>query len=160
MINLVQNADGTAGFRDELAGYDVQKLGGPASAAMSAVRYHGVQWLKAPLATVATAGGVLAVANPFGKTVIVVHTLLHITTASTGASTIDMGVAANGTTLSDVLIDGKSGATAGVFDNVEDQGTNGTSRQLWTSSQFVTASQASGDVTGLVGNAYIGVIIP
>lgn len=101
-----------------------------------------------------TGGGALSLANPEGVDLIVTRLVLDITTASTGAATVDAGIAANGTTSSDILIDGKSVATAGVFDNVEDQGTNGRGSVKWGASQYLTIT-ASATLAGMVGNAYI-----
>lgn len=105
-------------------------------------------------ATVTTGGAVLSLANPEGRNLIVTRVLLDITTQSTGAATVDVGIAANGTTTSDTLIDGISVAAAGTFDNINDAGTNGKARQRWSSSQFLTIT-ASATLAGLVGNAYI-----
>lgn len=107
------------------------------------------------LATGTSAGGVLSVANPEGRDIYVKRLILNITTQSTGASTLDAGIAANGTTLSDNLIDGLSGATAGCYDNMVNAGTNGKAGQKWGSSQYLTISQASGAVAGLVGEALV-----
>lgn len=102
-----------------------------------------------------TAGGCLSLANPEGVDLIVTRLVLDITTPSTGAATVDAGIAANGTTSSDILIDGASVATAAkVLDNINDAGTNGKARQKWTSGQFLTIT-ASATLAGLVGNAYI-----
>lgn len=102
-----------------------------------------------------TAGGALSLANPEGEDIIVTRLVLDITTNSTGAATVDAGIAANGSTSSDNLIDGASVATAAkVLDNVSDGGTNGKARQKWTSSQYLTIT-ASASLAGLVGNAYI-----
>lgn len=114
-----------------------------------------VRVTKVALAAGTAGGGVLSWANPAGASIIVHHIILDITTQSTGASTIDVGVAANGTTSSDTLIDGVSGAAAGVFNSATHAGSNGGMARKVTSTQFVTASQASGAVAGLVGSAYI-----
>lgn len=90
-------------------------------------------------------------ANPFGYDVHVMACRLVITTQSTGASTLDIGVAANATTSNDGLIDGLSGATAGRYSNLSNAGTNGRSSQAWGTSQFLNVAEASGDVNGLVG---------
>ena len=103
----------------------------------------------------AAAGDMASVANPFGEAVIVTQCILNITTQSTGASTIDVGIAADGTTSADNLIDGHSGATAGVF---AAKGTNGLLVKLWDTTQYLTASEASGDVAGLAGELIIKVI--
>lgn len=106
-------------------------------------------------ATVTTAGAVLSLANPEGADLIVTRLVLDITTQSTGAATVDAGIAANGTTSSDNLIDGASVASAAkVLDNVTDGGTNGKARQKWTSSQYLTIT-ASATLAGMVGSAYI-----
>lgn len=101
-----------------------------------------------------TGGGALSLANPEGEDILVTRLILDITTQSTGAATVDAGIAADGVTSSDTLIDGKSVATAGVFDNTEDGGTNGKGVVKWGAAQFLTIT-ASATLAGLVGNAYI-----
>lgn len=110
-------------------------------------------------ATGTTAGGVLRLANPEGADVLVTRVVLNVTTKSTGAATLDVGIAANGTTSSDTLFDAVDvGTAAGVFDNVDDQGTNGQSVLKWGSSQYLTAT-ASASVAGLVGEAIIEYVL-
>lgn len=101
--------------------------------------------------------GVLAWQNPEATAIIVTRVVLDRTTKSTGASTINAGTTAvSATTASDNLIDGvDSGATEGVEDNINDAGTNGKARQKLAAGKWVTFAEASGDVTGLVANAYI-----
>lgn len=114
-----------------------------------------VQTSKA-LATATSAGGVAAIANPLGKELIITRAIVRTTTKSTAASTVDVGVAANATTSSDTLLDGVDLGTAiGIFDNITNKGTNGKTVAVWGASQFVTASQASGAVAGLVGELYV-----
>ncbi len=111
---------------------------------------------KVALAAVDTAGGVFAWANPAGAAILVHSVHLDVTTNTTGACTIDVGVAANATTLNDTLIDGASLATAAkVLNSATNAGTNGSMSRKVTSTQFVTGSVASGASAGLVGNAYI-----
>lgn len=106
-------------------------------------------------ATDTTAGGVLSLANPEGAALIVTRLVLDITTNSTGAATVDAGIAADGTTSADNLIDGQSVASAAkVLDNVSDGGTNGKARQKWGASQYLTIT-ASATTAGMVGYAYI-----
>lgn len=115
-----------------------------------------VNVVKVALASADTAGGVLAWANPTGATIFVTRIIFDVTTKATGACTVDVGTAADGTTSNDTLMDGLDvGTAAGVFDNVENQGTNGVGVKKVTSSQYVTASKASGAAAGLVGYAYI-----
>lgn len=102
-----------------------------------------------------TAGGVAAVLNPFGVAVIVTDVIINLTTVSTGAGTVDAGIAANATTSSDTLIDGVNvNAAVGVFDNQADRGTNG-GLALWAADRYLTVSKASGSVAGMAGKLYI-----
>lgn len=104
--------------------------------------------------TTTTAGGAAAIANPEGVDLIITRAVLYIPTASAGAATVDVGVAANGTTSADNLIDGVSVAATGAKDNISDAGTNGKARQVWGASQYVTAT-ASATLAGMVGYLYI-----
>ena len=111
---------------------------------------------KVDLAALDAAGGVLSLANPEAASLFVTRIVLDVTTKSTAACTVDAGIAANGTTSADNLIDGLDvGTAAGVFDNIEDGGTNGKATKKWTSGQYLTISKASGAAAGLVGSAYI-----
>lgn len=107
-----------------------------------------------PLSAADTPGGVLAWSP--GVAVIIQRVFLDVTTKATGACTLDVGVANDGTTLSDTLINGLDVNTAaGLFDNITDKGANGKSRQRCSATQYVTASKASGAAAGLKGSAYI-----
>lgn len=99
-------------------------------------------------------GGALAWANPEAQSIIIWKFVLDVTTQSSGAATVDIGVAADATTSADTLIDGKSVATAGTFDNITDKGTNGLPTKKMTSSQYITGT-ASATLAGMVANAYI-----
>ncbi len=101
-------------------------------------------------ATVTTGGAVASIANPFGFDVFVVRAVLDVTTQSSGAATLDIGVAANGTTSNDTLLDGISVAAAGTFDNITDKGTNGKATKKWASGQYITAT-ASATTAGMAG---------
>ena len=65
------------------------------------------------------AGGALAWENASGQRIIVQSVIIDITTASGSTTTIDVGVAANGTTSDDTLIDGKTTATAQVINSAD-----------------------------------------
>lgn len=103
---------------------------------------------------------VVGQANPFGADVDIVATQLRITTASTGASTLDIGIGATATTNNDGQIDGASGAAAITLSSVKNAGTNGGSGQTWTTGTFLTVKEASGDATGLVGILTVFYIYP
>lgn len=98
--------------------------------------------------TGAAAADMASVLNPEGVAVVVTQCWLDITTASTGASTIDVGIGSSASTSYDNLIDGQSGATAGC---VGEKGTNGKQVKEWAAANYITVSEASGDVAGLVG---------
>lgn len=111
--------------------------------------------LRVALGVATGAGGVLAQENPEGADLIITRFVLDVTTPATGAATADAGVAANGSTSSDNLLDGQDiGTAAAIFDNVDDQGTNGQSVAKWAAGEYVTVS-ASADPAGLEGFAYI-----
>ncbi len=89
--------------------------------------------------------------NKSGATVIVYAAYVHVTTVATAACTLDIGVAANGTTGSDTLMDGIDVNTAtGIFDSILNKGTNGNQPRLVLSTEFVTVETKTGDDTGLV----------
>lgn len=100
-----------------------------------------------------TSGQIAAVANPEGVSCVVKRIWLRTTTKSAAACTLDIGVAAGATTSSDNLLDGISvaGVPIGVYDNIENQGSNGRSTVDWPAASYVTVTVASGDANGLVG---------
>ena len=98
--------------------------------------------------------------NPEGVDIIVECVVLDVTTEATGAATMDIGVAADGTTGSDTLLDGVNvGAAAILATNGNNGGTNGKTMVPMTSSQFITGD-ASASIAGLVGNIWIKYFIP
>lgn len=96
-------------------------------------------------------GGVFAFGNPEAGDIIVTNVVLNITTQSTAASTIDVGVAVDGSTSDNSIFNGQSAAAAGLF--------GATTPVIVEAGEFVTASKASGDVTDLVGRAYIHYVL-
>lgn len=118
-----------------------------------------VKVASAALAAATGAGGILAWANPEGATIIVLDVVFDITTQATGAANADVGVAANGSTSSDTIMDGVDVGTAPIVaNNQNNAGTNGGRGRKMTSSQFITAT-GSADPAGLVGTAYITYIL-
>lgn len=107
-----------------------------------------------------TGGAVLSVLNPFGEDVVVTNTVLLVTTKSTGAANANIGIGAAATTDGDNLLDGVDvGTAAGVFDAAEDGGTNGRTRQLWESDQYLNVT-GSDTTAGLVGKLFIECVRP
>lgn len=101
-----------------------------------------------------TSGVFGSLLNPFGQSVFIHKLIIDVTTQSTGASTLDAGPAADATTSNDTLIDGVSGATAGVLNSQKNAGTNGLGMVKWTAAQYLNVAEASGDVDGLVATVY------
>lgn len=111
---------------------------------------------KQALSAAVTSAGVLSWANPTASTIIIERVILDVTTDSTGASTVDCGIGSSATAISDTLLDGiDTGTAAALFDTITNKGSNGATQRKMTASQYLTCSQATGTVTGLVGNAYI-----
>lgn len=106
--------------------------------------------------------GTVAWQNPESAAIQIQRVTLDITTASTGASTLDIGyTATNATTSSDTFLDGVSGTPAALFDSMNaalDSGANAKA-QNGASGKWVTVTEASGDATGLVGNLYVFYIL-
>jgi hypothetical protein len=96
-----------------------------------------------------TGGGIMSVGNPFGMPLMIHELILNVTTKASGTVTGDYGVAANGTTSSDTLIDGTNMETTGIHSILTYKGTNGGLR-TWAASEHVTGT-ASASAAGLVG---------
>lgn len=116
-----------------------------------------VKCARVALGAADTGGGVLSWANPEASAIIIQRVIFDVTTKSTGACTVDVGVTAvSATTSANNLMTGLDvGAATGTFDNITDIGASGKSRQRLASGKWVTASKASGAAAGLVGFAYI-----
>jgi hypothetical protein len=148
--NFRQRADGGIGIVTDSTAEEVASFGGI---------YRGMKVAKVAIAGVAatTGGALFSWANPEGQSIIISRFQIDITTKSTGAAAGDFGVAANGTTTSDILIDGYAlGGTEKVVDTAlaADLGTNGKPVQKMTASQFITGT-GSATTAGLVGNVFI-----
>jgi hypothetical protein len=104
-------------------------------------------------------GGVVAWQNPEAVAILITRVLLDLTTVSTGACTLDIGITtASATTTSDTLLDGiDANSAVGLFDQMNaalDTGTNAFAQKL-ASGKWVTIDEKTGDATGLVGTLYI-----
>ncbi len=104
-------------------------------------------------------GGVIAWQNPEAVAILITRVILDLTTVSTGACTLDVGVTeASATTTSDTLLDGvDANAAVAVFDSMNaalDAGANAKAQKL-ASGKWVTIDEKTGDATGLVGTLYI-----
>jgi hypothetical protein len=118
-----------------------------------------IRYARLPLAAATGNAGILSWQNPEEDAIIVIRFVVDITTEATGAAVANFGSDGDGTGTSDDLLDGVNiGAAAGVFDNIEDGGTNGQAvirlDALGGTTDFITGTGES-DPAGLVGNAYI-----
>lgn len=94
--------------------------------------------------------------NDKSADLIVHRVIVDVTTAGgTADAEIDVGVAANATTNSDNLIDGADINSTGLKDNIDDQGTNGTSCQKVEDGQYVTGQIVVANAASLAGKVYI-----
>jgi hypothetical protein len=108
-------------------------------------------------------GGVIAWTNPETSAILVTRVILDLTTVSTGACTLDIGVTeTSATTTSDTLLDGiDANAATGVFDSMNaalDSGANAKAQKL-AAAKWITIDEKTGDATGLVGVLYIQYIV-
>ena len=98
--------------------------------------------------------------NPEAVKIFVHRVIVDVTTAGgTGSSVIDVGSGATATTASDNLIDGMDADATGPRDNVQDQGTNGKSRQKMDenggTTDYITGQILVANAAALAGKYYI-----
>lgn len=103
--------------------------------------------LQGALAASDAAGGVVSVENTFGTDLVIERLFLNVVTASTGASSVEAGVAATSVSASD-LFTSLSLAATGLKDNINSPAL---ASALWPSGYFLTVSRGSGAVAGVVG---------
>lgn len=158
MANIIQHADGSAGWQAESNGARGGRHGGPSSGTASAPYFRAPQFASFSVTgAVTTAGGVFAWRPEDQSRAHYINTVvMDVTTKSTGAGTVDIGIGANATTSSDTLIDGVDVGTATIVANSQKHaGTNGMGKVKIAAGSYVTASMATGDTTGMVAQVYI-----
>ncbi len=154
--NLRQNPDGSVSLVSDTDTIEHIRVGGPVNPTAALPRWSNEKTVKVALIAADTAGGALAWQNPEAGAILVTGVVLDVTTKATGAGTISIGSAANGTTSAANLIDTLDvGTAAGLFDNNTDKGSAGKTRQKLAAGQYVTGSKASGSLAGIAGNIYI-----
>ena len=119
---------------------------------------EGKGCLYGSLTGVATFAGadLLNLANPEGVDLIITNFIVKTTVVSTGAATIDAGVAATGVS-NDELIDGLDVNAALVCESNHDQVTATTVAEHeveWGAAEFLTITPSAAS-TGLVGTYYV-----
>lgn len=110
-------------------------------------------------ATSTSDGGLGALANPEGVTLIITRSLLYVSANSDGAANLEVGVGATSTTnATDIIGTLAMGAAAGKIYNGSTIQTTAkteiTAPVLWTSSKYLTFT-GSADTTGLAGTLYV-----
>jgi hypothetical protein len=107
-----------------------------------------------------TGGGIGAVANPEGVEVMILKSSLLVLTASTGAATYDIGVAADAATASHDIVDDfdVNGAAANTWYNGHAREntakTAHTAPAAWTADKFVTIT-GTGSSAGFTGKLFL-----
>lgn len=106
-------------------------------------------------AAAAGTGVRLSIPNPFGASAYVKDVIARIDTPAGGTCTLDIGVANNGTTSSDTVLDGinANSAAGSVFYslNATDAGTNGRAKPVVCgATQFLNIAVATGNAGALV----------
>ena len=107
--------------------------------------------IKGNLTASDAAAGIFSEENTYGTNLLVLRIVIFVTTASTGACTIDVGEGNSASTSYDNIIDGLDVNSTGASDNLGDPGTNGHTVRVWRSGEYVNASMATGATAGLVG---------
>lgn len=96
-------------------------------------------------------GGLLSVANPEGVDLLITRAVVDITEASDAAGTFDLGIAADGTTSADNLIDGGDFNTDAVNDNIINKGSNGKEILRWPAGFYLTMTKKTGAASAEIG---------
>ncbi len=110
--------------------------------------------------TAATAGGLGALANPEGASVLILRATWYVVTPSTGGANVGIGIAANATTkATDILNDlAADGAITGKVYNghVMQNGakTEITAPAVWTADKYLTFT-GSASTVGLVAKLFV-----
>jgi hypothetical protein len=90
--------------------------------------------------------------NPESVPIIVTRVVVNVTKAGgTAGSVIDVGSAADATTTSDNLIDGADLNAVAVYDNIDDQGADGESKQIIDVDEYVTGQILTENAAALEG---------
>jgi hypothetical protein len=132
---------------------------------MTAINTMGKGFMSAPVTgTTSTTGGAMcSIANPEGQTIYILRSYLVVTTASTGAANINVGVGATATTDASDMINAlaiNGAITDKIYNGNTIQGTTKTevsAPAAWEASKYVncTGSASSAGFTGTLYVEYI-----
>lgn len=125
------------------------------------INAEGKGWMSIALTggTSTDNGGLGAVANPEGVSLIITRSVFYGATNSTGAANLGVGVAANATTkATDIINDLAMAAVAGKMYNASaiqaTAKTEITAPALWTTDKYITFT-GSASTAGLTGTLYV-----
>lgn len=104
-------------------------------------------------ATGTAVGGVIKLQNTFGVDLLVTHMVVRITTGSTGAATLDIGVDDGGDVSNDTLLDGMNAQTVKAHSSLVGGGTNG-GVAVWKKNEYLVAT-ASATTAGMKGTYWL-----
>lgn len=97
--------------------------------------------------------------NPEDTAVIVHRVIADVTTAAGAAATMDIGITTGDDQTADNLLNGFDINDTGVYDNIDDQGTNGESKgrmdKKGETNDYITGKILDANASNLVGNVYI-----
>jgi hypothetical protein len=111
--------------------------------------------LQFPLAATAGAGASLSQLNPEGVDLIIDDVTLDVTTHATAACTLAVGTAATSVSANNLMDAVDVGTATGVFDLTTNHGTAGKTKVVWPATGFLTVSQGTGAIAGLVANLMV-----
>lgn len=125
------------------------------------VNTEGKGWLSAAFTGVAatTGGAIGSIANPEGGTLIITRSLLYVSSNSTGAANLSVGVGASATTTATDIINvlAMAAAAGKAYNGSTIQTTEKTeitAPVLWTSDKYITFT-GSATTAGLAGTLYV-----
>jgi hypothetical protein len=120
---------------------------------------NGVRVAKVRAAGAAQNAQSFAWQNPESTKIIIFKAILHVFDAEdVGVGTLmDIGVAANGTTSSDTLLDGVAITATGLFDNITNKGTSG-KPQVIVDEKNGTNDYVTGTVNTATGASFTGCV--
>jgi len=168
-VNLVQNPDGSAAFKNEVDGKEVARWGGvPIGSAVASsatvdgtFAFRSTKWAVMPLNAAAGVGAAIASfknTEPGGPDVYITDFIIDIQTGSTASCTFSVGVGNLATSSSAILFSAMDLSSVTILAAGSD-GTAGKKRAKLTANQYCNMIMVSGSATGLVGRAVVGYIV-
>ena len=148
--NIRQTDSGGMAFTGDADAVTKFRVGGSLHSNTSIRKFSAVAGVAAT-----TGGAILAWTNPESVPIFITRIEIDVTTKSTGAANLSVGVAANATTSAANLIDTYAiGSAEKVVNNIDDKGAGGKSVQKMSTTQALTFT-GSATTAGLVADIYV-----